>query len=78
MESILQEHNYAMPARDVLAALAEKFRYAILPILFLIILSSISSMLLKSRIEFMYLVSFFFFVFLVVNHQTVKAKLQCR
>lgn len=29
MEAILQEHNNAMPARDVLQALAEKFRCTI-------------------------------------------------
>lgn len=27
MEAILQEHNNAMPAREILVALAEKFRF---------------------------------------------------
>lgn len=29
MEAILQQHNNTMPAREVLVALADKFRYAL-------------------------------------------------
>lgn len=43
METILQEHNNAMPARDVLQALADKFRYAIVPSFFWCILRCMDS-----------------------------------
>lgn len=77
MEAILQEHNNAMPARDVLAALAEKFRCVTVPVLFFSILMSIRllvifNMLLKSGIKFMLL------FFVLANHQTAKARLQYR
>lgn len=33
MDTILQAHNFAMPTREVLDALAEKFRYEVVVLL---------------------------------------------
>ena len=52
MEAILSEHNNAMPARDVLQALADKFRCVTVHIIIFSILWVEFNMLLKCGIKF--------------------------
>jgi hypothetical protein len=52
MEVILSEHNNAMPAREILVALADKFRCVTVHIIIFSIVWVEFNMLLKSGIKF--------------------------